>query len=131
MLDARVRLGADGPELRFAATHLEHAQATARVCQAGKLSPLILGSSSPLPAILAGDFNNAPDSATRKVLLAHWTDTTDERAEPTFPADKPQRKLDYVFFQPASRWRVVETQVVFEPVASDHCPLLVVLQWLR
>jgi len=37
-------------------------------------------------------------------------------------------KIDYVFFRPAAGWGVVEQQVIDEPVASDHRPLLVVLE---
>jgi endonuclease/exonuclease/phosphatase family metal-dependent hydrolase len=79
---------------------------------------------------LAGDFNAEPDSPPIKVLLAHWTDATADQAEPTWPADQPTSKIDYVFFRPADRWRVVEKQVIDERVASDHRPLLVVLEWL-
>ena len=39
-------------------------------------------------------------------------------------------KIDYVFFRPADGWRVVEKQVSDESIASDHRPLLVVLEWM-
>ena len=126
---ARVRLGADGPELLIAGTHLEHAQATLRLCQAGKLAPALVAANA-LPVILAGDFNAEPDSPPIRVLLPHWTDATAAKPEATWPADVPTAKIDYVFFRPADRWRVVQTQVVDERVASDHRPLLVVLEWL-
>lgn len=126
---ARVRIGGDGPEVLLAATHLEHAQATLRLCQAQKLNAAI-AAKHPLPAILAGDFNAVPGTPPIQVLRPHWTDATADRPEPTWPADQPQSKLDYVFFRPAERWRVVEHRVVAERVASDHRPLLVVLQWV-
>jgi endonuclease/exonuclease/phosphatase family metal-dependent hydrolase len=46
----------------------------------------------------------------------------------TFPSDHPDRRIDYVLYQPEDAWRVVEVQVVAEEVASDHRPLLVVLE---
>lgn len=125
---ARVRLGADGPELLIAGTHLEHAKATLRLCQARKLAPALVAANA-LPVILAGDFNDQPDSPPIRVLLSHWTDATADQPEATWPADAPTAKIDYVFFHPADRWRVVQTQVVDERTASDHRPLLVVLEW--
>jgi endonuclease/exonuclease/phosphatase family metal-dependent hydrolase len=48
----------------------------------------------------------------------------------TFPADSPSIKIDYILFRPAHRWKVLEARVLDEPVASDHRPLLVVLELL-
>lgn len=129
VLAARFRLGEAGPEIVFASTHLEHAKAPVRLCQAQKLNP-ILAAANALPTILAGDFNEVPDSPAIKVLQSHWTDATAGRPQPTWPADQPRTKIDYVFFRPADGWRVVEQQVIGEPVASDHRPLLVVLECL-
>ena len=128
-LAARVRLGEDGPEIMFAGTHLEHAKASLRLCQAQKLNPA-LAAKNALPTILAGDFNDVPDSPAIKVLQPHWTDATAGQPDPTWPSDQPRMKIDYVFFRPVDGWRVVEKQVINEPVASDHRPLLVVLEWV-
>jgi hypothetical protein len=128
-LAAHVRLGDGGPEFVFAGTHLEHAKAPVRLCQAQKLNPALAATSS-LPTILAGDFNDVPDSPAIKVLEPHWTDATAGQSDPTWPSDKPRMKIDYVFFRPADGWRVVEQHVIDESVASDHRPLLVVLEWM-
>lgn len=127
-LAARVRLGEDGPEIVFAGTHLEHAKASLRLCQAQKLNPA-LAAKNTWPTVLAGDFNDVPDRPAIKVLQPHWTDATAGQPEPTWPSDQPRLKIDYVFFRPVDGWRVVEKQVVDESVASDHRPLLVVLEW--
>jgi endonuclease/exonuclease/phosphatase family metal-dependent hydrolase len=126
---ARVRLGKDGPEFVFAGTHLEHAKAPVRLCQAQKLNPA-LAAKNTLPTILAGDFNDVPDSPALKVLHSHWTDATSGQPDPTWPSDQPRLKIDYVFSRPVDGWRVVEKQVINESVASDHRPLLVVLEWV-
>lgn len=128
-LTARVRLGEDGPEIMFAGAHLEHAKASLRLCQAQKLNPA-LAAKNALPTILAGDFNDVPDSPAIKVLQPHWTDATSGQPDPTWPSDQPRMKNDYVFFRPIDGWRVVEKQVINERVASDHRPLLVVLEWV-
>jgi hypothetical protein len=113
----------------FAGTHLEHAKATLRLCQAQKLNPA-LAAENTWPTILAGDLNDVPDSPAIKVLQPHWTDATAGQPDPTWPSDQPRLKIDYVFFRPADGWRVVEKQVINESVASDHRPLLVVLEWV-
>jgi endonuclease/exonuclease/phosphatase family metal-dependent hydrolase len=46
----------------------------------------------------------------------------------TFPAEKPEKWIDYVLVRPAEKWEVVEVRVIEEAVASDHRPLLAVLR---
>ncbi len=128
-LSARIRLGDGGPELLFVATHLEHAHSELRLSQARALTALpILKDHSPM--ILAGDLNDVPDSPPVKALLEQWTDATADRPEPTWPSRVPTKKIDFVLFRPATAWRVVEKRVVDESLASDHRPLLAVLEWV-
>ena len=42
---------------------------------------------------------------------------------------RPRLRVDYVLIRPATRWRVIESSIVDDAVASDHRPLLVVLEW--
>jgi endonuclease/exonuclease/phosphatase family metal-dependent hydrolase len=44
------------------------------------------------------------------------------------PASNPPRQIDYILFRPANRWKVVEVRVPDEPLASDHRPLVAVLE---
>ena len=46
----------------------------------------------------------------------------------TFPSDAPDREIDYIFAAPALRWRVRAASVIDERVASDHRPVLAVLE---
>lgn len=124
---ARVCPPGDPRRFVFAATHLEHQNATVRLCQAGKLAPY-LADTCGLPVLVAGDFNAVPGSPPLTVLRRHWADAADGTWAPTYPAAQPHATLDYVFYRPASTWRVVETQVIEEPVASDHRPVLAVLE---
>ncbi|MHB8973331.1 MAG: endonuclease/exonuclease/phosphatase family protein [Pirellulaceae bacterium] len=126
VLAARVQLPDGRPSFVFASTHLEHAQANVRLCQSGKLSSQ-LAYVQELPVILAGDFNAEPASLPLSVLRRHWSSATADESLPTFPADQPRVMLDHVVYRPESHWQVLETQVVDEPRASDHRPLLVVL----
>jgi len=79
-------------------------------------------------SILAGDFNATPDSEVVAALRTEWTDTAEKADFLTSPADLPRRKIDYVFCRPAPAWRVIETRALDESVASDHRPVLAVLE---
>jgi endonuclease/exonuclease/phosphatase (EEP) superfamily protein YafD len=80
-----------------------------------------------LPAVLAGDLNAPSDGRVLRAFGADWL-RSDAMPRPTFPADAPRRQIDHVLARPAPRWKVVETRALDEPVASDHRPLLVVLE---
>jgi endonuclease/exonuclease/phosphatase family metal-dependent hydrolase len=80
------------------------------------------------PALLAGDLNSGPGSAPLKALAAEWSVAGEALELPTLPAPKPVRQIDFVLFRPADRWRVIEVRVLDEPVASDHRPILAVLE---
>jgi endonuclease/exonuclease/phosphatase family metal-dependent hydrolase len=80
-------------------------------------------------ALLAGDLNSTPESAPMKALAAEWAVAGAGRELPTIPSPKPARQIDYVLFRPADRWKVIEVRVLDEPVASDHRPILAVLEF--
>lgn len=83
------------------------------------------------PVILCGDFNATPEEESMKTLAQTWTILTPDA--PTFPADEPEIRIDYICgFDPtgqidANAWAdaVVSARVVDEPVASDHAPVVV------
>jgi endonuclease/exonuclease/phosphatase family metal-dependent hydrolase len=49
----------------------------------------------------------------------------------TFSATAPAREIDFIFFAPPSEWRAREVTVVDERVASDHRPVVAVLERVR
>lgn len=117
-----------GDTIRFIGTHLDHERdPTNRMMQAKELNRALTVDDR--PAILTGDLNATPEKAAMQELFTEWTRSFREDT-PTFPSDNPERKIDYILFRPAHRWRVLETQVIDEKVASDHCPVLVVLELL-
>jgi endonuclease/exonuclease/phosphatase family metal-dependent hydrolase len=67
---------------------------------------------------LAGDLNARAGSETMKTFGLQWKDTLPEA-----------RTIDYVLVRTSDRWRVAETKVIGDRVASDHRPVLVVLEW--
>lgn len=114
-----------GGTLRFASTHMEVASEGDRLEQAAALNALMKDVKG--PAILAGDFNALPDSAPLAVLKKEWKVACGDDPAPTFPSSAPRIKIDYVLARPAARWEVVETRVIQDAVASDHCAYLAVL----
>jgi endonuclease/exonuclease/phosphatase family metal-dependent hydrolase len=80
-----------------------------------------------MPAILAGDMNAREDSDVIRTLERTWTDATSEAPLPMLTAPRVRYRPDYVFFRPAGAWRVVQSEIIDDRIASDHRPVLAVL----
>ena len=117
-------------QLVFVATHLDHRDEAARRASLAKIADLFADDPAQL-AVLAGDINAEPQSQVLKDLKRDWAVAGERQELPTFRADKPTRQIDYVAQRPANAWRVLETYVVAEPLASDHRPIVAVLEPLR
>ncbi|MEM9415516.1 MAG: endonuclease/exonuclease/phosphatase family protein [Planctomycetota bacterium] len=126
---ARVRpWGDDGPEVVFAGTHLCHQSAQTRLNQSREIN-------AAFPevhqlAILCGDMNFTTEADAYNEIARRWTDTAllFGDPKPTIPATNPRARIDYVFARPAGAWKIIDVQVIDEQVASDHTPVLVVLE---
>lgn len=74
------------------------------------------------PVMLMGDLNLTPDATALKPLMEALTDTAAGKSEPlTFPSDKPEIKIDYIFHTSdieCTSLRTIDTQ------NSDHKPLV-------
>jgi len=131
-LAATIKLGEAGPQFTFISTHLDYkAKSSDRPAQVKKLNDLFAGDDAGL-SILAGDMNAQPGEEEIKVLREKWESAAHApgmKAQPTYPSDKPGVLIDYVLLRPQKQWRVVEVNVLEEKVASDHRPLLVVVEW--
>lgn len=116
--------------IAFIGTHLDHTNdETDRISQAKEIN--IAFSNNKYPTILAGDLNAEPESIPIKILEEIWMPSYNKvNPEFTFPSDNPSKKIDYVMFYPKNRWRVIETKVIQDTVASDHCAYLVILELL-
>jgi len=125
---AEIQVSLNGELIRFVGTHLDHEKnPEARFFQARELNRIF--TKDDIPSILVGDLNETPDKGAMQLLFQEWERSFKEDV-PTFPSVKPVKKIDYVLFRPANRWRVLETRVIDEQVASDHRPVLVVLELL-
>ena len=120
--------GPDGKPLRFVSTHFQHNVPEDRVAEAKAINKLFASDGDDSRTILAGDMNAVPDAEPITELLKKWTNAIDEAETPTAPATKPRSRIDYIFYRNAQEFRLIESKVISEPVASDHRPVLAVLE---
>ena len=81
------------------------------------------------PLFWAGDMNAEPESDFIKELQKDFRILSDPKQH-TFPAPAPKETIDYVvaFKQNDKGFALVSSEVVNEPVASDHRPIVVELR---
>jgi endonuclease/exonuclease/phosphatase family metal-dependent hydrolase len=115
------RVRPDGlPELHFVSTHLCHLGAETRLKQTREVNSRLSKDAAPL-ALIAGDFNARSESAPLRALLdKDWQNATAKISV-----------IDYVLTRAGDPWRVVEAKNIDEPVASDHLPVLTILEWAK
>ena len=78
------------------------------------------------PFLLAGDWNDTLGSPLLQEMTQHFTILSCD--EPTYPADEPKDRIDYVASFKTHPAEVLESKVIEETEASDHRPLVVRLK---
>jgi endonuclease/exonuclease/phosphatase family metal-dependent hydrolase len=127
LLEVEVLLPETYPPLIFLATHLDHRRPDAQRRASARAINALAERRAERRAILAGDLNDQPPSATLRDLELRWTAANADPL-PTFPVADPARQIDYIMYRPASRLKTVEVVVLDEAVASDHRAILAVLE---
>lgn len=109
-------------KIMFACTHLDYKDASTRRLQADYLLDDL--SDVDIPIIIGGDFNALPEEDAISSMGEKMSDLTDSR--PTFPAEDPTDKIDYLFGFPKEKFSVVSTMVPDMPSKplSDHRPVI-------
>lgn len=106
-----------GQELLLASIHTDSFNLENNLVQTRQ----ILDFAGARPAVLAGDFNAEPGTASIDLILASRNARGDLESGPTFPADAPTRRLDYIFAP--SHWELLEFRIL-EDTVSDHRPVV-------
>lgn len=116
-----------GEKIMFASTHLD-AQRTDinRVSQMNAIINIL--KSEKQPVIIGGDLNAVDTSRVIKVLDESFVRTCIRSCPFTIPVDTPSKTIDFIAFRPADRFRVVDHKAVPEKYASDHLPVVSVIQ---
>lgn len=135
MLEVHVEL--QGRPIVFFATHFDyHGDDNERLASADMLKALIEQQETQT-VIVAGDLNTRPDSAVIEKVTAFLIDTYIPASESapapgspgfTYPANEPDRRIDYILHTPDAGLQATESRVIEEAVASDHRPLLTVYE---
>lgn len=118
---------ASGKKIIFANTHLDAQQNdTNRILQIKRIIELLKKES--LPLVIAGDFNAVPGSMVMNILDKHFTRSCIGDCPFTIPVINSNKTIDFVAYTPATKFKLVSHKVIDEQYASDHLPVLVVLE---
>ena len=121
--EERMLMIAEFKDYLFACTHLS-------LTEEDRLASLDIiknnASTSNKPFFLAGDLNDTPDSKFIKSLQQDFQILTNTK-KPTYPAPEPKETIDYIaaWKENTDNFANLSTQVVEEPLASDHRPITV------
>ena len=126
-LETEITLPPSKSPLLLFATHLDfRADERERLASATAINEWVARQPD-RPALLAGDLNATPKSATLQRFEKVWT-RANESPQATVPVKHPTKQIDFILYRPADRWKVVEVTVLDEAVASDHRASFAVLE---
>jgi endonuclease/exonuclease/phosphatase family metal-dependent hydrolase len=121
----RAEIEFNGKKINFVTTHLDYQFDDGRLFETEQLLRHLDGIQGLL--IIAGDFNDEPVGDAYKLMLTKfddaWLQSKAKGVGFTFPADKPVKRIDYIFCRTSDRLKVKKTWVV-ESLASDHLPVM-------
>lgn len=91
----------------------------------------ILGNLS-IPILCCGDFNATPSNSTMNLFDgAGYVRSNKNPSNFTIPSNEPNREIDYITFKPANSFAVTSHMVMTGLNASDHLPIVSVLNILK
>lgn len=120
-------------KVRFINTHFDWLKTIgsqeARLATVEVIEKGFFNTSKKLPSILTGDLNAEPDSEPLKKLKQKgWVIENLGKELKTIPSTNPEKQIDYILVRPRKNWKIVNVEVLDEPVASDHLPVLMTLE---
>ena len=119
--EKRALMVAEFEDYFFACTHLSLTEED-RLASLEIIKSCITQSTKPF--FLAGDLNDTPDSKFIKALQEDFQILTNTK-KATYPAPEPTETIDYIaaLKSRTEDFAVLSTQVLEEPLASDHRPI--------
>lgn len=114
-VDARI---SKKKKIRLAVVHMDYRSQASRLQQAEIIRNIL--SDSHLPIVLLGDMNAYPETPEITKLTEGFQDISDCQCT-TFPADTPDRKIDYIIT--SKDWKPVRSYTIHVQY-SDHLPLI-------
>ena len=132
----RVEVEAEGRRLNFVTTHLDYQFMDGRVFETEQLLAALADVRGPL--VVAGDFNEEPGVGAYELMLKSgfadgWVRgcsacPPNQAAGLTYPADKPTKRIDYVFHRGLGDAEASDA-IVPDTLASDHRPVVVSIKF--
>jgi len=119
----------NGRTLNFVTTHLDYQYDDGRLFEAQQLLSALKEVKGPL--IIVGDFNDIPAGRAYQ-LMRHqfddaWINDRGTNEGFSYPADKPAKRIDYIFSRSSDAIRTKRAWIV-ETLASDHVPVVADLE---
>ncbi len=124
-----VVVNVDGKWVEFVTTHLDYQYEDGRLFETQQLLSLLEDDNGPV--IVVADLNEVPAGSAYKLMDTLFDDAwIVSRAKGdgfSYPADKPVKRIDHIFYRPANRVQAKKAWVV-ETLASDHVPVVAELE---
>ncbi len=115
----------DGEKIKIGNTHLDYTADENALAQAEVIVETF--KAEPNRVFLTGDFNVVPDSKTFRYLNKHFKSSCEVNCAGTIPAVSPNKAIDFIFYSKPLEVRMHE--VLYQPTASDHRPVLAKFAW--
>lgn len=128
----RIQVDIGGRTVNFVTTHLDYQYEDERIFESEQMLRFLQDIEGPL--IVVGDFNDEPAGRAYKLMGSTFADAwIRSRAKEeglSYPADKPTKRIDYVFTRQSDGIKAKKAWVV-NTTASDHLPVVVDLELAR
>jgi endonuclease/exonuclease/phosphatase family metal-dependent hydrolase len=125
----RAEVDVNGRRINFVTTHLDYQYEDGRLFEAQQLLSALKDVKGPL--IIVGDFNDTPAGRAYQLMRYEFGDAWIEGRSTeegfSYPADKPAKRIDYIFFRSTDRVRTKRAWTV-DTLASDHLPVVADLE---
>jgi endonuclease/exonuclease/phosphatase family metal-dependent hydrolase len=125
----KVEIEIDKKIVHFVTTHLDYQFEDGRLFETEQLMRYLQDAKGPL--IVVADLNDIPDGSAYKLMRTKFDDAwVTSRAKGdgfSYPADKPVKRIDHIFYRTGDRVRAKKAWVV-ETLASDHIPVVAELE---
>jgi endonuclease/exonuclease/phosphatase family metal-dependent hydrolase len=125
----RIEINVDGKMVNFVTTHLDYQFEDGRLFETEQLIRSLADVKGPL--IVVADLNDVPDGSAYKLMRTQFDDAwiiSDAKGDGfSYPADKPVKRIDHIFYRTGERVRAKKAWVV-STLASDHVPVVAELE---
>jgi endonuclease/exonuclease/phosphatase family metal-dependent hydrolase len=121
----RAEVSIDGRVINFVTTHLDYQYEDGRVFEAEQLLAGLRDVQGPL--VVVGDFNDIPAGGAYQLMKTQfadaWVDTRANDSGFSYPADKPAKRIDYIWLRRSDRIAATRAWIPLT-LASDHVPVV-------